>query len=124
MSSVLLVFLAALVTALATGLGALPFASRRLRAELWLGPANAVAAGVMLGAACGLAVEGARRGAAGTLLGALAGAAFVLVDHRFVDTREALELGGLSADASKAVLIISRSSRRCCPPGSGSPAAR
>ena len=36
----LLVFGAALLTALATGLGAVPFAFRRVRVALWLGPAT------------------------------------------------------------------------------------
>jgi zinc transporter ZupT len=103
----LLVFAVALATALATGLGALPFALKGVKSHLLLGPANAVAAGVMLGAAAGLAVEGLDRDAVGTVVGMLAGVAFVVVAHRAVDRHEALEVGGLrGADARKAVLIV------------------
>jgi zinc transporter ZupT len=103
----LLVFGVALVTALATGLGALPFAVKRVKAALWLGAANAVAAGVMLGAATGLVIEGMGRDTTGTWLGAAAGAIFVLIAGRVVDRQDALELGGLhGADARKAVLIV------------------
>jgi zinc transporter ZupT len=103
----LFVFGAALATAVATGLGALPFAFKRVRLALWLGPANAVAAGVMLGAAAGLGAEGTGRGALGTWLGILAGAVFVAVAHGAIDRQGALELGNLrGADARKAALIV------------------
>ena len=104
---VVLVFVAALGTALATGLGALPFAVERVKVALWLGPANAVAAGVMLGASGGLVIEGIDRATLGALLGAAAGALFVVLAHRLVDHQGALEVGGLTgADARKAVLIV------------------
>jgi zinc transporter ZupT len=104
---VLLVFGAALLTALATGLGAVPFAFSRLRVVLWLGPANAIAAGVMLGAATGLAIEGTRRGPIGAWSGVLLGAAFVVLAHSALDHRRTLELGDLrGADARKAMLIV------------------
>jgi zinc transporter ZupT len=104
---VVVVFVAALVTALATGLGALPFLVKRLQVRSLLGTANAVAAGVMLGATAGLVVEGADRDVTGTVLGVLAGIAFVALAQRAVDHNEALALGGLrGADARKAVLIV------------------
>ena len=104
---VVLVFVAALGTALATGLGALPFAVERVKVALWLGPANAVAAGVMLGASGGLVIEGIDRATLGAVLGAAAGALFVVLAHRLVDPQGALEVGGLTgADARKAVLIV------------------
>lgn len=103
----LIVFVVALGTALATGLGALPFLVERLQVRSWLGLANAAAAGVMLGAAAGLVVEGVGRSTPGALIGALAGVAFVVVAQRVVGHRDALELGGLhGADARKAVLIV------------------
>ena len=106
-ADVLVVFAAALLTALATGLGALPFAVERVKVALWLGPANAVAAGVMVGAAAGLMIEGLGREAAGACLGAAVGAAFVALAHRAGDHQSALELGGLhGAYARKAVLIV------------------
>ena len=59
MNQILIVFVAATATALATGLGALPFAFRSFRGERLLGVSNALAAGVMLGASASLIIEGA-----------------------------------------------------------------
>jgi zinc transporter, ZIP family len=101
------VFAAALVTAAATGLGALPFAVKRRGWDGWLGPANAVASGVMLGASAGLLIEGIGRSASRTFVGMLAGAAFVSLAYRAAGEREPLRLGTLrGADARKAVVII------------------
>jgi ZIP family zinc transporter len=101
------VFLVATATALATGLGALPFAFGRHHAYRWLGPANAVASGVMLGASTGLLIEGSSRGAVRTLVGVVAGIPVVYVSRRLVGQRAGLRLGALQgADARKALLII------------------
>jgi zinc transporter, ZIP family len=48
------VFLFALLTAVATGLGAVPFAFAKHPTRRWLGVSNAVAAGLMLAASFGL----------------------------------------------------------------------
>ena len=102
-----LVFVAALATALATGLGALPFAFRRHGVGRWLGPANGIASGIMLGASAGLIIEGAGRNGGRTAVGAIAGAAFVYLAYRVVGDRDALTLGPLrGADATKALLIV------------------
>jgi len=107
MHSAAVVFLAALATAAATGLGALPFAFRRGDLERWLGPANAIAAGVMLGASAGLLIEGSGRSAVRTLVGCAAGALFVHLAGRVVGDHPHLELGPLrGADARSAVLIV------------------
>ena len=50
MDRLLLVFLASLGTALATGLGALPLLVRRQLDRKWLGIAGGVTAGIMLAA--------------------------------------------------------------------------
>jgi zinc transporter ZupT len=102
------VFAAAFATAVATGLGALPFALRRNGAlGRWLGPANAVASGVMLGASAGLLIEGVGRSSSRTAVGTIAGAAFVFVAYRAVGDSDALHLGTLrGADARKALLIV------------------
>jgi zinc transporter, ZIP family len=103
----LVVFGAALVTALATGLGALPLAFSRRRTRSRLGAANAVASGVMLGASAGLVIEGASRSGSRTAIGAVVGAAFVALAHRLVAAEHALKLGTLrGADARKALLIV------------------
>jgi zinc transporter ZupT len=103
----LLVFVTALATAVATGFGALPFALGRRGAYSWLGPANAVAGGVMLGASASLLIEGVERSAVRTALGALAGGVFVFVAYRAVGDRTGLVLGALrGSDARKALLIV------------------
>ena len=58
---VVTVFVAALLTALATGLGALPLLFARASGRSALGLANAVASGVMLGASVSLVLEGVDR---------------------------------------------------------------
>ncbi len=107
MNQTLIVFLAATATALATGLGALPFALRRFHGERLLGSSNALAAGVMLGASASLIVEGARRSVAQAAVGLLAGAAFVYAMKRLLSRIGSPDVAHLSgADARQAVLII------------------
>lgn len=106
-NTVALVFLGALVTAFATGLGALPFAFRGQRVDNWLGPANAVASGVMLGASAGLVYEAVQRSALRTAVGVLVGGVFVYLASRLLGEHDALALGALrGADARKALLIV------------------
>jgi zinc transporter, ZIP family len=101
------VFVVALATALATGLGALPFVFARRPDRSWLGSANSVAAGLMLGASAGLLYEGSRYGIERTVAGALFGALFILVSQRLIGSHENLHLGSLrGADAMKALLIV------------------
>jgi ZIP family zinc transporter len=57
--SVWTVFIAALITAFCTGLGALPFLFVKNINRQWLGYGNSLAAGLMLGASIGLIIEGA-----------------------------------------------------------------
>lgn len=107
--SVVEVFLAALLTALATGLGALPLlVYRASRGRGPLGVANAAAAGVMLGASLSLVLEGGDLSILRTAAGAIAGALFVLAAERFLahDHGE-LVLGSLHGDdARKSLLIV------------------
>jgi zinc transporter, ZIP family len=100
------VTLAALVTALATGLGALPFAFVPRMSRSWVGISNAIAAGFMLSASGALVIEGAIRGVGRTAAGAVVGALFIYATHRALGHRELhfAELRG--ADARKAVLIV------------------
>ena len=101
------VFFTALATAVATGLGALPFAFRRGDARRWLGSANAIASGVMLGASASLLLEGLDRSGGRTAVGAVAGAVFVALAYRVVADRQELHLGTLrGADARKALMVV------------------
>lgn len=107
MDQTLIVFLAATATALATGLGALPFAFRRFQGERLLGASNALAAGVMLGASASLIIEGADRSVVRVGLGIVAGAAFVYGMQRLLNHVDSPDLGQLrGGDARRAVLII------------------
>ncbi|MHB1192571.1 MAG: ZIP family metal transporter [Longimicrobiales bacterium] len=92
MSAALLVFLYALATALATGLGALPFFFVRTLSERAVAYANAVAAGLMLGASFGLVSEGTLYGRGATLGGALLGVAFILLTQRILEGKSEEEL--------------------------------
>jgi zinc transporter, ZIP family len=103
---VVLVFLAALLTAVATGLGALPFIFLRSGTPRVLAFANAGAAGLMLGASFGLLVEGAAIGALQTYLGALLGVVFILGTQRVLGHSHP-EVGDIrGAGARQALLII------------------
>lgn len=103
----LAVFAAALATALATGLGALPFLFARRPERSWLGLANALAAGLMVGASLGLLWEGHRYSDARTGLGALVGGAFIWISRRLIEHRRELHLGALrGADAKRALLVV------------------
>ncbi len=79
MNEVLVVFGYASITALATGLGALPFAFGGKVSESTVARANAVASGLMLGASFGLVAEATQYGSWQTVLGAVCGVLFVLV---------------------------------------------
>jgi zinc transporter ZupT len=101
------VFAAALVTALATGLGAIPFLFVRGMTRVWLGISNSLAAGFMIGASVGLFWEGSAVGVWRTAAGAVAGVAFIELTRRGLAHRDELTLGALAgADAAKALLIV------------------
>jgi len=101
------VFLYALLTAVATGLGALPFVLRRDFSRRALGIANAVAAGLMLAASFGLIYEGVSYSLERTLLGVFAGLAFILAAHRFLGRYDDIRLGNLGVlDSRKALLLV------------------
>lgn len=107
MDAAVLVLLLASLTALATGLGAVPFAFfPRISpaVESW---ANALAAGLMLGASFGLAAEGTVHGGWQTMAGAGVGVLFILLVHRVLDRhRFGLENLESSAAHKRAVLVL------------------
>ncbi len=107
MEAALLVLLLASLTALATGLGAVPFALLPRISPAVEARANALAAGLMLGATFGLAAEGTAQGGWQTMAGAAAGVLFILLVHRLLDRhRFGFKKPQLSAAAKRAVLVL------------------
>jgi zinc transporter, ZIP family len=102
------VFLFALLTAIATGIGAIPFIFVKNLTRRWLGASNAVAAGLMLAASFGLLYEGVDYGLARTLAGAITGLAFIVLVRKLLqrDEHPALFAQMNDMDASKALLIV------------------
>ena len=88
--NVLTVTLAALVTALATGLGALPFRWLPSSLRIW----HPLAAALMLIASASLVWQGWGLGAGRMLLGSVLGVLFIVVVSRFVPDRPGVVLIG------------------------------
>ena len=106
-TNVVTVTLAALATALATGLGAVPFFFVSSMSRRWIGISNAAAAGFMLSASGALLLEGLVRGPGRVVAGAAVGVIFIAVTRRIVGQYDELRFGRLeAADAKKAILII------------------
>jgi zinc transporter ZupT len=109
MSEVLVVFLYALLTAVATGFGAIPFLFVRTISERFAAYAAAVAGGLMLGASFGLVAEGIDHGRGETLAGALVGVLFILGTQRLLGHRDGQDLvfeAATGEGAKKMLLII------------------
>ena len=107
--SVWTVLFAATITALCTGLGALPFLFIKNVSDKLLGAANAAAAGLMLGASIGLAWEGIQLSSGRLFVGLALGVALIIVTRRLLggdddDHLDAADLSG--ADLRKIVLIM------------------
>ena len=106
--SVAYVFILALLTAVATGIGALPFLFVKDLTRRWLGISNALASGLMLAASFGLIYEGVAYGLWRALLGVVLGLGFIVLTRTLIQREEHpvvfAQMGGL--DASKALLIV------------------
>ena len=101
------VALLALGTALATGLGALPFLAARHASRSWLARANAAAAGFMVAASVALLNEGVAKNAWRVSVGAVAGVAVIALTRRLLRRRQHVHVGSLrGVDARKAFVII------------------
>ncbi len=101
------VFLYALLTAMATGLGAVPFAVFKTFRRKYLGIANSIAAGLMITASFSLINEGLSYGLLKTMVGVLIGLVMIILSHRILHGQEDVHLGILSGvDARKALMIV------------------
>jgi zinc transporter ZupT len=105
MPPVVQVFIYALLTALATGLGAIPFAFVRTVSPQGVAYANAIASGLMLGACFGLLVEGTESGIWPTIVGANVGILFILVTQRIL-LRYDVKFGSLSSVGARRMLLM------------------
>ena len=106
-TSATVVVVAALVTALATGLGAAPFLFVSRLARSAVGVANALAAGFMIAASGLLFYEGAGADTLLTVTGAFVGVLFVALASRLLAARPDVHFEALaSADARKALLLV------------------
>lgn len=106
--NVLTVFIAAMITALCTGLGAFPFFFVQEINRRWLGVSNAIASGLMFGASIGLVREGAGYDVVRVSLGIVLGLVLIVLAQRKIgDREEEFHIGAVEgADALKMLLIV------------------
>ncbi len=106
-TSLWVVIAAAMVTAIMTGAGALPFLFVRKLGARTIGWSNAAAAGLMLAASHSLIAEGASLDVMLALVGVLSGLGAIVLADRFLDRAGDVEVAELrGASASKALLIL------------------
>ncbi|KAG7364503.1 zinc/iron permease [Nitzschia inconspicua] len=105
------------LTAISTGLGAIPLAFAPDLPSYWVGISNAIAAGMMIAASYSLLFEGCTFDdpkdsssipvVVRTAMGAIIGLIFINVMEKFLSGHEELSVGGLAgADAKRALLIF------------------
>ncbi|MDD7971214.1 ZIP family metal transporter [Roseinatronobacter alkalisoli] len=105
--TILLVFLAAAITAIATGLGALPLAAMRNVTPRALSYGNAAAAGLMLAATFSLIGEGFAFSGLRTLTGVLLGLGGIWVAKRLLAGNDSGDIANVNkADGLKILLIM------------------
>lgn len=100
------VFFYALLTAITTGLGALPFFFIKKISDSFLGKANAAAAGLMLSASYSLIFEGYRENEWMTLGGMLAGVVLVMVANNWMEKKYDLDVQQLVGGGSRKMLLF------------------
>ena len=106
-TSILIVIGAAFLTAVMTGVGALPFLFAKTLGARTVGWSNAAAAGLMLAASHSLIAEGVSLDVGLALVGVLAGLAAIMLANRLLADRDDADVADLQgADATKALLIL------------------
>lgn len=97
----------ALLTALATGLGAVPFLFTRQMSERLVGWSGGLASGIMLAASFRLVREGTSINLGRALLGIVIGLAFITISQRILSRQKDVHVGQLEgANALQALLIF------------------
>jgi len=105
--NVFTVFIAAMITAIFTGLGALPFLFIKNIDNHHLGIANALAAGLMVGASIGLVIEGTSLHVGRTIIGMGIGLLLIVATRRFLKEQDDMHIGKLEgADALTVITIM------------------
>jgi zinc transporter, ZIP family len=104
--SVLAVFVVALATALATGLGVIPVMAVRANEHRAIALSSGLAAGFMLGASAALFYEGVLRDPLGTGLGALAGVGFILATRALLGRQRDAHIGQLRGARGMTALLV------------------
>lgn len=105
--TLLIVFIAALVTALATGLGALPLLAVKAMSGRALAMGNALAAGLMLAASVTLVMEGFELSGPRTVGGIVLGVGAIWLVKKLLDRQGEVSLGDMQgADAAKILMIM------------------
>lgn len=100
------VFLYATLTAVTTGLGALPFFFIKDISPSLLGKSNAAASGLMLAASFSLIWEGYNVGEWMTISGMLAGVALVVLANRWMEERSDVKVTDLVGGKRKQMLMF------------------
>lgn len=102
------VFFYALITAVATGLGAIPFFFVKKMTRSWLGISNAIAAGLMLAASFNLIYEGLNYDPWMVVGGVLLGLVFIMISQRILDQYDNnITITNIKqADTQKILLIL------------------
>lgn len=103
----LIVFLYALLTAVTTGLGAIPFWFVKRMSSRWLGWSGGIASGIMLAASFNLIEEGTHHDVYRTLLGLVLGLVFIWLSQQWLSRRGEPDLAEIQgADGAKVLLIL------------------
>ena len=101
------VILYSTVTAVATGLGVIPLFFSKNIPKLWMSVASALASGLLLAAAFDLISEGTKNNTPLTIIGIVAGLTLITISKKWLDKRDAPEVGDLArADVLKAIVIV------------------
>ncbi|HBQ59086.1 MAG TPA: ZIP family metal transporter [Balneolaceae bacterium] len=100
------VFLYALLTAVATGLGAIPFFFIKDISDSLLGKSNAAASGLMLAASFSLIMEGYSIDQWMTLGGMLSGVIIVVLANKWMEGRAEIEITDIASGKRMAMLMF------------------
>jgi len=101
------IFIAAGITALTTGLGAIPFVFIKNISRWWVSIFHAAAGGLMLAASHSLIEQGTNLHAGRTFIGILLGLGLVVAANELIHSQAEMDVAELAgADARKALLIL------------------